>query len=74
MPGLDRDVERRRRLVGDEQVGLAGQRDRDLDPLPHPAAELMRVGLERRLGSGDPDLFEQFERALRAPSRLPMPR
>ena len=32
---LDGDVERRGRLVGDEQLGVAGQRHRDHRPLPH---------------------------------------
>ena len=36
-------VERRGRLVGDQQVRLAGQRDRDHDPLPHAARQLVRV-------------------------------
>ena len=34
---LDVDVERGRRLVGDDQVGLERDRDRDHDPLLHPA-------------------------------------
>ena len=40
---LDRDVERGRRLVGDEQRGPAGERDRDQRALAHPARELMRI-------------------------------
>ena len=40
---LDRDVERGGRLVGDEQLGLAGQRHRDHDALPHA---------RRRAGAG----------------------
>ena len=46
---LDRDVERGRRLVGDQQLRLAGERHRDHRPLPHPARELVRVVLEPRL-------------------------
>ena len=38
---LGGDVERGRRLVGDEQARLAGERDRAAGALPHPAAELM---------------------------------
>ena len=44
--GLDRDVERRRRLVGDEQLRVAGQRLRDHRALPLTAGELVRVGVE----------------------------
>ena len=40
---LDRDVERRRRLVGDDQVGLVQQSDGDRDALTHAAGELMRI-------------------------------
>ena len=40
---LDGDVERRGRLVGDQQFRLARQRDRNRDPLPHAAGELMRI-------------------------------
>ncbi len=42
---LDGDVERRRRLVGDEQAGPAGQRHGDHHPLPHPARELVRIAV-----------------------------
>jgi hypothetical protein len=34
---LHRDVERRGRLVGDEQRGAQGERHRDHGPLPHAA-------------------------------------
>ena len=40
---LDRDVERRDRLVGDQELRLDGQRPGDPDPLPLPAGELVRV-------------------------------
>ena len=50
---LHRHVERGRRLVGEQQGGLAGQRHRDHDALPHAAAHLERVGLEpARRGEG----------------------
>ena len=42
--GLDGHVERGRRLVGDQQVRLAGQRHGDEGALPHAAAELVRTG------------------------------
>ncbi len=66
---LDRHVERGRRLVGDQHVGVAGERHRDHRPLPHPAGELVRVVLHARVGVGDPDLPEQVDRA---PPRLPL--
>ncbi len=49
---LDRDVERRRGLVGDHEIGLTGQRHRDHHPLPHSAGELVRILVEPALGVG----------------------
>ena len=46
--GLHHDVERRGRLVGDDQLGVAGQGHRDHDPLPLPARELVRIGAALR--------------------------
>ena len=40
---LDRDVERGRRLVGDQQLRVAGERHRDHHALAHAARELVRV-------------------------------
>ena len=40
---LDGHVERRRRLVGDEEVGVAHERHRDHHALAEPARKLMRV-------------------------------
>ena len=40
---LDRYVESGRRLVGDQQLWIAGKRHRDHHPLPHAARKLMRV-------------------------------
>ena len=60
--GLDRHVERRRRLVGDEQPRLARQRHRDERPLPHPARELVGVVGEAPLRVGDADLLEHLLR------------
>ena len=50
---LDGDVERRGRLVGDEQVGLVGERHGDHHPLPLAARELMRIAGEPALGVVD---------------------
>ena len=43
---LDGDVERRGRLVGDQQLRLVGQRHRDHRALAHAAGELVRVGVD----------------------------
>ena len=40
---LDRDVERRRRLVGDDERRIARQRDRDQRALAQAAGELVRI-------------------------------
>ena len=45
-------VERGGGLVGDQQPGPAGQRDRDHDALPHAAGQLVRVLVEAPLGGG----------------------
>ena len=51
--GLDGDVERRRRLVGDQQLRTPGQRHRDHDALLHASGELERVVRQppRRIGN-----------------------
>ncbi len=40
---LHRDVERRSRLVADDELGLGGERARDRDPLPLAAGKLVRI-------------------------------
>ena len=45
-----RGVQRRRRLVGDEELGSGRQRQRDRHPLRHAAGELVRVGREEGVG------------------------
>ena len=44
---LDRHVERRDGLVGDDELRLDGERAGDPDPLPLPAAELVRLAVGR---------------------------
>ena len=68
---LDRHVQRRRRLVGDQQLGLAGQRHRDHHALLLAAGELVRVARQTPLGLGHADLGEQLLGALqrRAPAQ-----
>ena len=55
---LDRDVERRDGLVGDDELRLDGERPGDTDPLPLPAAELVRLAVGRR--RRQPDGVEQL--------------
>ena len=49
---LDRHVQRRRRLVGNDQRRLGQQRHGDHDALPLPAGEFMRVLAHQALGIG----------------------
>ena len=60
---LDRHVERGRRLIGEQQLRPARDRDRDHHALPHPAAQLVRVRAQALLRRGDPDVVEQLDRA-----------
>ena len=64
---LHGDVERRRRLVRDQQLRIQRQRHRDHRPLPHAARELVRVVVDAALGPRDPDEPEQLDRPLCAP-------
>ena len=50
---LHRHVERGRRLVGDQQIGIAGERLRDHDPLLHAAGKLVRIALHDLAGVRD---------------------
>ena len=52
-PRLDRHVERGRRLVGDQQLRVAGERHRDHHALPHAARELVRVLVDAPLRRRD---------------------
>ena len=65
---LDGDVERGGGLVGDQQIGLVGERHGDHHALPLPAGELVGVGVESLLGIGEADLAQQLEHAHRARS------
>ena len=62
--GLGGDVERRRRLVGDQELGLCSQRDRDHHPLAHTARELVGVLTEALAGGGEADQLHQLDRAI----------
>ena len=59
---LDRHVERRRRLVRDQDARVVGDRHRDHGPLSHPAGELVRVLVDAPLGEGHPDELQQLDR------------
>ena len=61
---LHRHIEGRRRLVGDEQRGIAGERHGDEAALAHAARELMGVAVHRHRGIGNPDLAQELDRAL----------
>jgi hypothetical protein len=58
---LDGHVERRGRLVGDDHVGVVGDRHRDHRPLAHTAGELVRERGRPLLRVGDADQVEQFD-------------
>jgi len=59
---LDRDVERGRRLVGDQQLGRARESERDHRALRHPARQLVRIGAVDALRRRQTDRAEQIER------------
>ncbi|EAP75187.1 hypothetical protein ISM_11385 [Roseovarius nubinhibens ISM] len=61
---LNGHIERRGRLVRDEKIRLAHQRQRDHHPLPQPTRELMGILPQPARRGGDADLFQQFNRPL----------
>ena len=69
---LDRDVERRRRLVGDQELGIAGERHGDHHALAHPAGELVRIGVDAARRVGDADELEQLQHLARRRASRPM--
>ena len=60
---LDGHVERRRRFVGDQQVGFVGERHGDHHPLALPARQLVRPRAQPPLRLGEADEPEQLEAA-----------
>ena len=62
---LDGHVQRGRRLVGEEEPGIAGERHGDHDALAHAAGELVRVVLDARGGGRNADHLQQLDGALR---------
>ena len=61
--GLDGHVERGGRLVGDEHVGVVGDRHRDHRPLAHAARVLVRVLVDALARVRDADDLEQLDDA-----------
>ena len=61
---LHGDVERGGRLVGDDQLRLGADRQRDHDALAHAAGELVRIGVDAFFRRGDADLGQQIDGAL----------
>ena len=61
---LDRDIQRRRRLVGDDQLRLGGQGQGDDDALAHAAGEFVGIAVDALLGGGDADLGEKRDGAV----------
>ena len=62
--GLDGDVEGGGGLVGDQHVGLVGDRHGDHGPLAHAARVLVRVLVGPRRRVGDADEVEQLDHPL----------
>ena len=59
---LDRDVERGRRLVGDDEPRLRRERERDHDALAHAAGELVRIVVDAARRRRNADLLQQLDR------------
>lgn len=59
---LDRHVERRRRFVCDQYVGIVGQRHGDHDPLSLATRHFMRVGFHPPFGIGNMNQPQELER------------
>jgi hypothetical protein len=67
--GLDRNVERGRRFVRDQQLRLAGERHRDHHALAHAAGEPVRILVQARLRGRDAHALQDAQRfGLRARS------
>ena len=61
---LHRDIECGGRLVRDHEAGIAGERHRDQDALPHPAGDFVRIQLQNVPRFADRDFGEKLRRAL----------
>jgi len=65
-PGRDGGVQRRRRLVGDQQRRPGDDRRGDQRPLPHPPGQLAGALPRAHGGVGQPGLVQRGEHPLRA--------
>ena len=65
---LNGDVQCRCRFVGDEEVGIVGERHGDHDALALAARQLVRISVQTLFRLANADLAQQLERA--HPSRL----
>ena len=61
-PRLDGDVERRRRLVGDDEARAAADRHGDHRPLPFAAGKPEGIRMRRPLRVGEADVLQQADR------------
>ena len=59
---LNGHIERGGRLVGDQELRVAGERHGDHHPLPHAAGELMRIFAHAPLRLGDADQSQHLHR------------
>src|SRR6185312_8758148 len=59
---LDGDVERGGRLVGDDELRIAAQRQRDDDALTHAAREMVRIVVEALCRGRDADFGQELDR------------
>ena len=60
---LDRHVERRRWLIGNDQIGPVQHCDGNRHTLAHAARELVRIGLQALLGAGNAHHAQRLARA-----------
>ena len=60
---LDRNIERGRGLVGDEQARIGRERKRDHHALAHAARKFVRIAVDAPSGGRNADFRQQFERA-----------
>jgi len=58
------DVETGGRLVGDQKLRIAGQRQCDHHPLAHAARQLERISMIALAGTGDLDLLQRRDRPI----------
>ena len=60
---LNRNIQRRRRFVSNNDVRLAGNGNRDDHALAHPSGKLMRIHSGNAFRLRNPDLIKQFDHA-----------